>query len=79
MSCSRQTNNMSNELHERVLSIVLNDQTSNFKTLIFVGTFATIIEIFKHSCRQACKIQNKPCLCNNGNYKEPTRVCKAKK
>ena len=34
MFCSRQTNNMIKKLHERTLRIVLNDQTSNFETLL---------------------------------------------
>ena len=33
MFYSRHTNNLINKLHEKILRIVLNDQTSNFETL----------------------------------------------
>ena len=34
MFCSRQTNNMINKLHERVLRLVLNDHVSDFEALL---------------------------------------------
>ena len=34
ISCSRQTNNMINKIHERALRIVLNDHISDFDTML---------------------------------------------
>ena len=34
MFCSRQTNNMINKLHERAMTLVLNDHVSDFEALI---------------------------------------------
>ena len=34
MFCSRQTNNMINNIHERAMRIVLNDHISDFETMI---------------------------------------------
>ena len=54
---SRQTNNMINKLHERVLKIVLLKGC-----LLKVGIFATIIELFKNSWRRHTKYRKPPVM-----------------
>ena len=59
MFCQRQTNNMINKLHKRVLKIALNDQTCNFEKL-----FAESSDICNHQRKiqklliEVYKIQN---------------------
>ena len=90
MFCSSQTNNMINKLHESALRIELNDQTSNFETLLaesrdacnYHGNIQTLMA-------EAYKIQNnlsaqtmKTMLERKiipHNFKEPTRTCNANK
>ena len=63
---SKQTNSMINNLHERALRIVLNDQTSNFETLLTESIWndhRNIKSIGKRRLKYKITL-----LLNNGNY-----------
>ena len=58
MFCSRRTNNIINNLHEMVLRIVLNDQTSNLETLFGEKVYLQIIFASKLYLQPSWKYSN---------------------